>query len=362
MSFGNPLILSDDFVNGYFIKNMKNLITDENELLQLAAQNKIDLSRVPGFDPNTIDGINTGFNMALTNVPSKIGCCLRDVNDNTPKTAKIRKQPTRNAYVNDDSQHFGFSWDNNFYVGVCPANLYKGSIDCDTFYNIYCANVKKVFTDRFGKWFDGSDGEFIDYAPECACYANLTIGQQSYPSDIPPACYKLGCAVSGSPSYPDPVSRTEPCNATICSTIFNASDIKARSVINSTIVQECGEPPAVSKTKNNFWEKKTNTNTENNNKTKTETENENKTNTENENKTNTKNENTNSKNENKTNTKNENTNSKNENTNSKNENVNNETKSETNINSTNMIIFGIISCCCFLSIILIFYMFMKRRR
>jgi hypothetical protein len=327
MSYGNPLILSGDY--------MTNLITDENELLQLAAQNKIDLSRVPGFDPNTIDGINTGFNMALSRFASKIGCCMRDVNDNTLKTAKIRKRPTRNAYRNNELQDFGFNWGYDFNVGVCPANLYKGSIDCDTFYNIYCANVNKVFTDQFGKQFDGSNNKYIAYAPECACYAPLTIGQESYPSDIPPACYKAGCAVSDSPSYPDPVSRTQPCNATICSTIFNASNIQAESAtINSTIVKECGQPPAVSKT-----------NTENNNKTNTE--NNNKTNTENENKTNTENKNkTNTENNNKTNTENE----------------NNETKSETNINSTNMIIFGIISCCCFLSIILIFYMFMKRRR
>jgi hypothetical protein len=252
------------------------------------------LSRVPGFDPNTIDGINTGFNMALSRFPLKIGCCMRDVNDKTPKTAKIRIPPTQNAI--GELKDFGFNWDSNLNVGVCPANLYKGSIDCDTFYNIYCANVNKVFTEQFGKQIDDSNNKYVAYAPECACYAPLTIGQESYPSGIPSACYKAGCAVSDSPSYPDPVSRTQPCDVTICSTVFNASDIKAGSAnINPTIVQECGKS-AITKTE------KTEINNEINN-----------------------------------------------------ENINNETKSE-----TNMIIFGIISCCCFLSIILIFYMFMKR--
>lgn len=238
MTTNNPLILQTDGTT----YNMKNIITDENVLLQLANQNNNDLSKVPGFNPNTIDGINIGFNMALTQIPLKTACCMRNsASDTTAKTAKIRVplEPTTIGEL----KNFGFEWKNIVIpAGYCPANLYKGSVDCDTFYSIYCANVNQVFSEQFGKQVDDHTNKYPSYAPDCACYAPLAVGQESYPSGIPPACFKAGCAKDSPISYPDPTSRNQPCNATICSSVIDASNLKVEgnATINPTIVQECG--------------------------------------------------------------------------------------------------------------------------
>jgi hypothetical protein len=238
MTTNNPLILQESS-NSYY---MKNIITDENTLLQLASQNNNDLSKVPGFNPNTIDGINIGFNMALTQVPLKTACCMRNnANDTTAKIAKVRV-PLEPSTIGE-LKNFGFEWKNIVIpAGYCPANLYKGSDDCDTFYSIYCANVNQVFTEQFGKQVDDHTNKYPSYAPDCACYAPLAVGQESYPSGIPSACFKAGCSKDSVSSYPDPTSRNQPCNATICSSVINASNLKVEgsATINPTIVQECG--------------------------------------------------------------------------------------------------------------------------
>lgn len=233
----NPLVLSGTSLND----SIKNIITDENELMQLANQNTTTLSAVSGFDSNTIEGINIGLNSVLQNVPLKTGCCMRTQNDNTAKSVKVRVNLEPGAIGN--LKKFGFEWKTlNIPAGTCPSNLYKGSPDCDTFYDVYCENVNKVFTEDIGPQVDDSTNQYPIYAPDCACYAPLAIGQESYPPGIPSACYKADCALDAKASYPDPTSRDQPCNATICSSVINTAGLKAggKVNINPTVVQECG--------------------------------------------------------------------------------------------------------------------------
>ena len=237
MSSNNPLILSGTNLTD----SINNIITDENVLIQIANQNNDQLMNINGFDPNTIAGINIGLNAVLQEVPLKTGCCMRNAGDNTARNVKVRIPVEPGAI--GELKEFGFEWKNiQIPAGTCPANLYKGSPDCDTFYDVYCENVNTVFTESFGRQVDDNTNKYPNYAPDCACYAPLAIGQESYPPGIPAACYKAGCAKDGTASYPDPTSRTQPCNATICSSVINTAGMQVggEANINPTVVQECG--------------------------------------------------------------------------------------------------------------------------
>lgn len=237
-SNNNPLILSGNNLND----SIKNIITDENLLMQLATQNNNILSNINGFDPNTVDGINNGINSILQQIPLKTGCCLRNQNDSTSQIVQVRVKLEPEAIGN--LKNYGFEWKTlQIPAGTCPSYLYKGSPYCDTFYDVYCQNINTVFSEQFGKQLDDSTNKYPTYAPECACYAPLTVGQESYPSGIPAACYKADCAVTGKASYPDPTSRNQPCNATICSSVIDTANMKVegKSTINPTVIQECGQ-------------------------------------------------------------------------------------------------------------------------
>jgi hypothetical protein len=233
----NPLILSGTSLND----SITNLITDENLLMQLANQNDESLSKVAGFDSNTIEGINIGINSVLENIPLKGGCCMRKQNDNTAKSVKVRVKLEPGAMGN--LKKYGFEWKSlSIPASTCPANLYNGSPDCDTFYDVYCENVNKVFLEDIGRQLDDDSNQYPNYAPDCACYAPLAIGQESTPVGVPAACYKADCAATGKASYPDPTSRTQPCDTTICSSVINTAGMKVggAATINPTVVQECG--------------------------------------------------------------------------------------------------------------------------
>jgi hypothetical protein len=236
-SNNNPLILSGTSLND----SITNIITDENLLMQLANQNSESLTQISGFDSNTIEGINIGLDSVLKSVPLKSGCCMRSQHDNTAKNVKVRVELKPGAMGN--LKKFGFEWKNlNIPASTCPANLYKGSSDCDTFYDVYCENVNKVFMEDFGRQIDDETNKYPNYAPDCACYAPLAIGQESTPAGVPSACYKADCAAIGKASYPDPTSRTQPCDTTICSSVINTAGMKVggAATINPTVVQECG--------------------------------------------------------------------------------------------------------------------------
>jgi hypothetical protein len=241
-SNNNPLVLTGNSLND----SIKNIITDENLLMQLASQNNNVLLNIDGFDPNTVQGIDTGINTVLQEIPLKSGCCMRDKNDSTAKTVQVRVKLEPGAIGN--LKEYGFEWKTlQIPAGTCPNYLYKGSPYCDTFFDVYCSNVNSVFTEQFGIQIDDNTNKYPTYAPDCACYAPLAVGQESYPSGIPAACYKRDCAVSSASSYPDPTSRTQPCNNIICSSVINTAGmtVGGTSNVNPTVVQECGQTAVV---------------------------------------------------------------------------------------------------------------------
>jgi hypothetical protein len=167
---------------------------------------------------------------------------MRAQNDTTAKTVQVRVELQPGAL--GKLKEYGFEWKTvQIPAGTCPSNLYKGSPYCDTFYDVYCENVNNVFIEQFGRQFDNDSNKYPTYAPDCACYAPLAIGQESYPAGIPAACYKHSCAAVGAASYPDPTSRSQPCDTTICSSVISVGEVqieKGNANINPTVVQECG--------------------------------------------------------------------------------------------------------------------------
>jgi hypothetical protein len=232
---------SDITVPGNSIdENMKVVITNDDTLSNIANQNLNTLAQVPGFNINSNDGILVGINKVMEQTALKVGCCMRAKDDNTGKIVQVRT-PLQSSTTKPMLQKFGFQWGTlNIPGGSCPANLYKTSPDCDTFFDIYSSNLSTAFLNKVGPNF-GND-EFAEYAPECACYAPRTLGQQQYPPGIPPKCYKSHCSVDGGSSYPDPVSRGEPCSTTICSSVINTAGLSAGGIANitPTVTQQCG--------------------------------------------------------------------------------------------------------------------------
>ena len=232
--------MSDITVPGKSINdNMKIVITNDDTLANLANQNLNILSKIPGFNVNSSDGILKGIKKVMEHTPLMAGCCMRAKDDNTGKVVMVRT-PLQSSTIKPSLKKYGFQWDIlNIPAGTCKPTMYKGSPECDTFYDIYCENLSTAFLNKFGPNF--GDGEFADYAPECACYAPRTLGQTQYPPGIPSKCYKSGCDISGA-SYPDPVSRAEPCSTTICSSVINTAGLSAGGIANitPTVTQQCG--------------------------------------------------------------------------------------------------------------------------
>lgn len=227
-------------------ENMPIVITNADTLTNIANDNLKTLITIPGFNTNSNAGILTGIKGIMESTPLKAGCCMRTKDDNTMIPIMVRTPLSQNTIKSTDSRATllkKFGYETNFLQippGTCPANLYKKSPYCDAFYDIYSLNLSSAFLNKFGPNF--TDDDFAEYAPESACYAPRTLGQQQYPPGIPPKCYKSHCVVDGGVSYPDPVSRGEPCSTTICSSVINTAGLSAGGIanINPTVTQQCG--------------------------------------------------------------------------------------------------------------------------
>ncbi|AYV80040.1 MAG: hypothetical protein Gaeavirus6_15 [Gaeavirus sp.] len=236
MSKTNPLVMQGKSVD----EALTTAITDQMSLTTLVDQNLTALAAIPGFDINSTAGMEAGINGILESTPLKVGCCLRKPDDDTSRVVMVRV-PYESSSNNPQLEKFGFQWGIlSIPEGTCPKNLYRGSGDCDAFYDIYCGNVNAVFSETYGPNFETSS--YVAYAPECACYAPRTVGEEQYPVGIPPACYKTSCTVDSAAAYPDPTSRGEPCSLTICSSIVNTAGMKAGGVANVSahVTQKCG--------------------------------------------------------------------------------------------------------------------------
>jgi hypothetical protein len=188
------------------------------------------------------------MNDILQETPLKLGCCSvpqNKQNDSVNVTVRSPIDPTSKT-IDNNYKKFGFQQRVlTIPPNTCPTFMYAGSDYCNMFMQATCENVYTVFSENPNVTLT----DFINYAPECACYAPssgaLANVNSSY--NIPPMCYKDGCNV-GSKSYIDPVSRAQgTCNSTICANIFNAiqSTGGQGTTNNNPVLQNnCGPIPS----------------------------------------------------------------------------------------------------------------------
>jgi len=113
------------------------------------------------------------------------------------------------------------------------------SIGCQNLYVVYCKNMVEAYkASNNGKIDDG----FVDFRPECACFAPIPDEIKKTGLNVSPICIMPGCDnVAG--VYLDPVSRgNKNCDLTICQSNINFSNLSAGGNINveNKLVQACG--------------------------------------------------------------------------------------------------------------------------
>lgn len=242
----NPFVVKGKDINYSF----KNQITDSAELANIGADNYKTFGKlVTDYDPNNYQKTDEGINKLFINIPKKLGCCLRNSqNDNKARTVIVRTP--LNPYDTYDSmtKKFDFKFKTlDIPENSCPTDFYAGSNECNTLYEAYCKNIISEFNKNNFKVDD-----FKNYSPECACYAPKYEKELIYPDSTPPACYKQGCENILDPvAYIDPISKNNPCDITVCQNIFKAENIITQGGdvnINATLQNSCGkylEPPKV---------------------------------------------------------------------------------------------------------------------
>lgn len=235
-SDSSPLIIPQKTIDA----SLTTSITDSSVLRKIANDNLDILNRYQEFNINSDVGIKSGLNKILEKTPLKQGCCLKKQDDKDAFYVSVRK-PLSKTTTDPVLKKADFEFTTiNVPNNSCPINLYQGSPDCDVFYSVYCANAAEEFKRKFPQ----SDyDKFIQFAPECACYAPNTPTQQAMPSGVPPKCYKQGCEFTTKQAYTDPTSRTSACQLTFCSSIVNAAGLSAggAATIKPEIKQMCGQ-------------------------------------------------------------------------------------------------------------------------
>jgi hypothetical protein len=230
----NPLVVRGNDI----YSNLPNAITDKVKLNNIGTAHYNTFNNiVTDYNPNDTETTKKVFDKILEETPLKMGCCYRKSNDNAARSVLIRT-PLDPENTDETFKKFDFQFESmKIPENTCPVDYYADSSNCNAFYDVYCANV----IDAFNKQKLSVD-DFLKYAPECACYAPKTDAQAAYPDVTPPACYKDGCQL-GNASYLDTVSRNTPCDLTVCSNIFNVSNITAGGnvTIDPKLENTCGD-------------------------------------------------------------------------------------------------------------------------
>jgi len=236
----NPLVIEDVNINF----NVPSKIST-NAGIKIATQNSNTISAYhsKNFNINNSATFPVVMNDILQESPLKLGCCqVPQAKQNAPINVTVRSpiDPTLTT-LDNDSKNFGFQKRIlTIPANTCPTHMYSGSDYCNMFMQTSCENVQTVFSEN--KNLNSLD--YVNYAPECACYSPATGALATVNSsyNIPPMCYKNGCNV-GSQSYIDPVSRAQGiCNNTICANIVQLTGITAgnKADINPTLQNTCG--------------------------------------------------------------------------------------------------------------------------
>ncbi len=233
----NPFVVKGNDINW----NFKNNITDYDTLFNMGTKDFTVLNNIiPNYKPADTESTKKAFDIILQQAPLKIGCCYRNQGDTSKKSVLVRTpiNPS-DTKIDPKLKEFDFDFKSlDIPAGTCPVDMYGGSSNCDTFFDVYCTNVLNQFQKQNLK-----PEDFVKYAPECACYAPRTEQQQIYPTNTPPACYKTGCDnVYNATSYIDPVSRNVPCDITVCQNIFNAQvgNVGGNVIIDPKLENTCG--------------------------------------------------------------------------------------------------------------------------
>jgi hypothetical protein len=229
----NPLVIKERNLNS----SIPNTITNQTTLSNLASLNQNYIQNT-----NTTEGIISGLNVLMEDTPIKLACCGQGHNSSNGSISLSARVPL-NPIVGEKNPQlklFNFERKNlTIPSNACPSNLTPNSPACNSFFDVYCENVINVFNES-----KLPQSEFVQYAPECACFAPKTDSQMNYPQGTPSICYKDGCS-SGTISYLDPTSQgpNAVCDMTICQNIINTSGLKAggNANINPTLQNNCGQ-------------------------------------------------------------------------------------------------------------------------
>ena len=238
----NPLVIKDLNIN----QGIQNQITDNTTLTKIISSNNDVFANYYSNDYNLNNSTTYGeaINKILQETPKKLACCsVTQDKQNKPIIVEVRSPLSPNIGTNPQSiqdNKFGFQHRNlTIPPNTCPTYMYAGSDYCNAFMQTTCNNVQTVFNKN--KNLNQSD--FVNYAPECACYApNTNTIFSKVPLNIPPMCYKDGCKI-GNQSYIDPVSRAQgACNNSICTNLVQLSGITAGNSanINPILQNNCG--------------------------------------------------------------------------------------------------------------------------
>lgn len=236
----NPLVIRSRNIN----QSIPNTITNQSTLNNLASSYQNFITNT-----NTSQGIINGINTLMENTPIKLACCGRLSNLNETSLNLNVRIPLSPEVAAENPRLKSFDFQRQILTipeNSCPSSLSPNSGDCNAFFGVYCENVINVFNQQ-----NLPTSEFIQYAPECACFAPKTASQQFYPSGTPTICYKDGCS-SGTISYLDSTSQgpNAKCDMTVCQNIVNTAGLTAggSANISPTLQNNCGQyiPPAPS--------------------------------------------------------------------------------------------------------------------
>ena len=216
---------------------IKTVLTDEKEIADLAKANLIG-----GSDK---DQMIQRMNDVLKDTTIKRAICLdrRDGKGNFIIPVRI---PMVSNYNKNDYHEKKFGYvDKIVYVPESLASKYPeyagDKLLCDRFYDIYCANARKIYKDENDGKF--SSIEWSNVRPDCSCFGRIEdVYQGSLLNGKPKKCYMPGCRKDNLNAYLDVQSRAEDCTDVICQVIVNIQDSDLKDTdIRQIITQNCSQ-------------------------------------------------------------------------------------------------------------------------
>jgi hypothetical protein len=186
----------------------------------------------PDSQQNNIDNI-------LTNTTRKKAICAKKLNKNE-FIVRIPQSSGSTSGLGDMLNYYNksISTINNF-INDDDINE-MSDYDCKRFYSVYCENVKKDLDNAYPSY---TNADFIEYAPECACYAKTAeeiLGDniayldeinQNAVKNLARSCQLPKCNNNWNP---EPTATYCP-SITLCSNNINLQDIDVANNFTATI-------------------------------------------------------------------------------------------------------------------------------